>query len=73
MKTREPMGLFQTNDRVGLIFPVMNNDGKLQLLPTPCYNDCRGENVALTLMREIPNFVEWGIDPWDGKINLVFC
>ena len=64
-------GLFQTNLRVGYIFPIMLKNG----VPTfswggiPVFNDCRGENVALELMHH-KDFVIWAIDPWSGQINM---
>lgn len=69
----EPIrGLFQTNSKVGLIFAIIRDiTGKCQHTPIPCHNDCRGECVALELMKE-KSFVEWAIDPWTGKINMNF-
>ena len=66
-------GLFQTDNNVGKIFPIIikNNTPTFNCGGIPTYNDCRGENVALQLMRQ-KNFVCWAIDPWNGKINIKF-
>jgi hypothetical protein len=68
-------GLFQTNEKVGLLFPLMANkmfgDGKILYVQIPTFNDVRGEIRALELMKD-PDFVEWAIDPWSGKINVSF-
>jgi len=63
-------GLFQTNQPVGLIFAVIKDENGInQYTPIPCHNDCRGENVALKLMKQ-SDFVCWAVDPWSGQINL---
>ena len=65
-----PMGLFQTTYPVGFIFAVIKDKNEAhQFIPVPCHNNCRGEEVALDLMKS-PDFICWAIDPWSGKINI---
>ncbi len=70
-----PKGLFQSNTKVGLLFPLISNKmfggGKIMYIQVPTFNDVRGEIRALNLMKD-PDFVKWAIDPWNGKINVSF-
>lgn len=66
-----PRGFFQTNDKSGLIFPVMKVGEQFQMQKIPVRNNCAGENIALELMKN-PSFLDWGIDPWTGKVNITF-
>jgi hypothetical protein len=67
---KELKGLFQTNYKMGMVIAVIEDkNGVNQYTPIPCFNDCRGENTALNLMKE-PDFKSWAIDPWTGVVNL---
>jgi len=68
---KKPMGLFQTYAAFGLIFPIKMENNVATYTMVPVYNDCRGENIALTIMEE-ENFILWAIDPWSGEVHLDF-
>lgn len=68
----QPQGLFQTNLRVGLLFPIMFNStfsSVPMLLFISTFNDVRGEIRALELIKD-KDFVTWAVDPWTGKRNV---
>ena len=63
-------GLFQTDNLVGIIFPIYrvpNQDHKCE--PTPCHNTDDGQASANEIAKH-EDFVCWAIDPWTSKINI---
>lgn len=74
--TRNPsLGLFQTNDPNGYIYPILSvlNTTTLEripyLEPTLVENSDKGKEHALAISK-YPLFEGWAIDPWEGKINV---
>lgn len=70
--SKPPIGLFETNNKVGMIFPILLENN----IPTfnygiPVHNSYLGEEIALNLMKQ-NDFVGWSIDPWTSKINIKF-
>ena len=65
-------GLFQTDLKCGFIYAVITKNGKPTFdWGTPVHNDCRGENVALEMMKQ-KGFISWAKDPWTGEDHLIF-
>lgn len=67
---KECPGLFQTDNPVGFVFPIIKDEGgKIEMERIPCHNNDLGQIDACQMMDQ-ENFIEWAIDPWTGVINL---
>lgn len=68
-----PKGLFQTNHPVGMLYPIVKENGKYSLINVPTENYEKGEMRACEIMDgDNYDFYCWAIDPWTGEVNIEF-